>query len=254
MIGIYKITNLINGQAYIGQTNSIERRFKEHLTKSILLIDKAIQEYGSNNFKFEIIEECTINDLNNREKYWIKYFNTITPFGYNQDEGGHSSNFSFNYSTEEEIQNIIKDIKYSNLTFTEIANKYNKNVSNISRINNGKIHIQENEIYPLRKKQNYPQIKNSIYANINSKICPICGNKKSYQAKICFKCLIFSNRKVDRPNREELKQMIREMTFTAIGEKYGVNDNTIRKWCKAEELPFRKIDINKYSIEEWEQI
>lgn len=254
MIGIYKITNLISGKAYIGQTNSIDRRFKEHLTKSKLLIDQTIQKYGADNFKFEIIEECSINELNDREKYWIKYFNTITPHGYNQDEGGHSGNFSFNYSSEEEIQNIIDDIKYSNLTFTEIANKYSKNVSNISRINNGKIHIQENEVYPLRKKQNYPQIKNSIHSDVNGTICPVCGNKKSSRAKTCFQCYTIQNRKIIRPTRDELKKLIRDIPFQQIGKKYGVSDNTVRKWCEKENLPTRKIDINNYSKEEWNKI
>ena len=55
----------------------------------------------------------------------------------------------------------------------------------------------------------------------------------------------------NRPNREELKEMIRTMPFTAIGKKYGVTDNAIRKWCDSYNLPRKSSEIKKYSEEEW---
>lgn len=58
MIGIYKITKKENGKSYIGQSNDIERRFKEHQTKgkeSRIPLDIAIQKYGKDAFKYEII-------------------------------------------------------------------------------------------------------------------------------------------------------------------------------------------------------
>ena len=48
--------------------------------------------------------------------------------------------------------------------------------------------------------------------------------------------------------------MIRNMPFTKIGERYIVSDNAIRKWCKAENLPTTKKEINKFSDEEWSKI
>lgn len=54
----------------------------------------------------------------------------------------------------------------------------------------------------------------------------------------------FNQRKVkDRPTKEELFEMIKVFPFTEIGKKYGVTDNTIRKWCKMYRLPFRKKDL-----------
>jgi uncharacterized protein YjcR len=61
-------------------------------------------------------------------------------------------------------------------------------------------------------------------------------------------------RKVERPDREELKFLIRNLPFTHIAEKYGVSDNTIRKWCKAERLPYKKQEIQLYNDEDWELI
>ena len=62
------------------------------------------------------------------------------------------------------------------------------------------------------------------------------------------------SKKVNRPSREELKNLIRYIPFTVIAEKYKVSDKAISKWCIAENLPSRKKDINNYSDEEWNKI
>lgn len=91
MIGIYKITKKENGKSYIGQSNDIERRFSEHKTKTDIPIDIAIQKYGVNAFEFSIIEECDLSQLDEKEKYWIAFYNTYKGFGYNCNEGGGNS-------------------------------------------------------------------------------------------------------------------------------------------------------------------
>ena len=58
-------------------------------------------------------------------------------------------------------------------------------------------------------------------------------------------------RKVERPNREQLKSLIRTTAFRKIGKDYGVTDNTIRKWCIAYNLPSKTTEINKISDEDW---
>ena len=90
MIGIYKIENLNDGKIYIGQSNDIARRFYEHMTKgasSRIPVDEVIQKEGPASFSYEIVEECAIEDLNEREKFWIKFFRANT-YGYNKNEGG----------------------------------------------------------------------------------------------------------------------------------------------------------------------
>lgn len=88
MIGIYKITNKKTGKSYIGQSNDIERRLKEHQYKKEIPIEFAIQKYGKNSFNYEILEECSIDELDIKEKYWIKKYNTYKGYGYNCNEGG----------------------------------------------------------------------------------------------------------------------------------------------------------------------
>lgn len=91
MIGIYKITKRENGKSYIGQSNDIERRIKEHQYKTDIPIDIAIQKYGKDAFTYEVIEECKLDELDEREIYWIAYFNTYKGFGYNCNSGGGNS-------------------------------------------------------------------------------------------------------------------------------------------------------------------
>lgn len=61
-------------------------------------------------------------------------------------------------------------------------------------------------------------------------------------------------RKVERPNRKELKKLIRTKSFLEIGRMFNVSDNAIRKWCDAEKLPRKKTEIKQYTDEEWEKI
>ena len=84
MIGyIYKTTNLINLKIYIGQKTS--EIFMPHYFGSGTKIKHAIKKYGVDNFKVELIEECfTLKDLDDREIYWIKFYNaTDRDIGYN---------------------------------------------------------------------------------------------------------------------------------------------------------------------------
>lgn len=95
MIGIYKITNKINGQSYIGLSVDIEERWYKHKTNYKNVDNKeyektlyrAFRKYGLNNFTFEVIEECEKEDLPNREIFWISFYNTYAD-GYNETPGG----------------------------------------------------------------------------------------------------------------------------------------------------------------------
>lgn len=70
----------------------------------------------------------------------------------------------------------------------------------------------------------------------------------------CVECAKIAARKVERPSREELKNMIRTESFLSLGKKFNVSDNAIRKWCKGYNLPFKKKDIQEYSDKDWEKI
>ena len=90
MVGIYKITNKLNGKCYIGQTDDLERRIAEHKQKRTETIDDYINVLGIENFDFEILEECTLEELNEKEQSYIKEFNSKEN-GYNIQNGGFNN-------------------------------------------------------------------------------------------------------------------------------------------------------------------
>lgn len=90
MIGIYKITNKDTGEVYIGQSTNIEKRISEHKQKRTQTIDNYINVLGVEHFSFEIIEECSQEDLDDKEKYYINQYDSINN-GYNYQEGGFNN-------------------------------------------------------------------------------------------------------------------------------------------------------------------
>ena len=158
---IYKIENLINHKIYIGQTNNPQRRFSEHRAKGYEInthkvLYYAFDKYGIDNFSFEIIEET--ENSNEREKYWIKFYDSFEN-GYNMTEGGdlppqHSGveHPQCSHSIDEItlVKTLLKDSK---LSTKEIANLTHYNVSSVNRINLGELHFDPTINYPIRKEQ-----------------------------------------------------------------------------------------------------
>ena len=114
------------------------------------------------------------------------------------------------------------------------------------------------ENYNLTSSFNFErgnQIKQLIYDLTHHKFyfCKECG-KQIFKSGLCSDCSHKTKRKVERPNREILKELIRKKSFTSIGKEYEVCDNSIRKWCKSYNLPSTKQEINSYSDEDWNKI
>ena len=250
--GIYKITNLINNKVYIGQSVNIEKRIISHKNTGFnpknssydYPLYKAIRKYGLENFSFEIIEELNKDLLNDREKYWISYYNSNNKnFGYNQTDGGDTG--TFKTLSWESVEQIIELLMTTGKSQEEIAKLFNVSQMAISDINTGSFWHKNYLKYPLRK---YAIKKKRNF-------CIDCNIEISLDAIRCQKCNSVYERRVQRPSREELKDLIRNYPFTQLGKKFGVSDNAInRKWCDSYSLPRKSSEIKKYSDEEWKNI
>ena len=111
--GIYIITNLKNDKKYIGQSINIKQRRYDHLSKLRRNIhqNEHLQNswniYGEENFCFEVLEYCPIEEIDEKERYYIKHYNTQDrEFGYNIESGG-SVNKQMSDETIEKLSHSI---------------------------------------------------------------------------------------------------------------------------------------------------
>lgn len=111
---VYKTVNTVNGKIYIGKKHSIT--FYENYYGSGKLIKRALEKYGLENFKVEVIKwSKTLDELNYDEKYYIKYFdsNFKSGKGYNISDGGDGGNIISTLS-KEDYDSFIKGCKIRN--------------------------------------------------------------------------------------------------------------------------------------------
>lgn len=148
MYFIYKITNLLNNKIYIGKVynKTIYDRFNRHCKEASpnhkQYIDRAINKYGKENFSVELVEELSNSELthselvkllNEREIYWIKYFNsTNLSIGYNLTNGGDGGNTYLN-KTVTELNEIKHKISIAN---TGVKNAMAKSIKALNVVRN----------------------------------------------------------------------------------------------------------------------
>lgn len=233
--GIYKITNQTKtedfNRCYIGQSKNIELRWSRHRTKPFnptsndydSPLYRAFRKYGIENFIFEVIEECKVEELNQKEIYWIQYYESLISFkGYNLTLGGSSSpGVSLDITLVKEISEILKS---TTLTNREIANKFNVSENTISGINTG-YYWKRDIDYPIREHKKH--------------ICVDCGASIGYGSTRCVSCSAKIRQKTNRPDKDILLQLVATEGFSSTGRKYGVSDKAIAKWCASYGLPTR---------------
>ena len=128
---IYKITNKINNKVYIGQTSSsIDYRWQTHIHDSKKAecqnrpLYRAFHKYGIENFTVEEIEECNSEIVNEREIYWINYYNSYKE-GYNATLGGEGRPLA--------DYNLIYELWKKGCNRTEIIRQTNYDIGTITR-------------------------------------------------------------------------------------------------------------------------
>ena len=195
----------INKIVYIGQTVNLNNRHYRHikidpyddtLKEYNYPLSRGIRKYGEDNYELIILEEGLLREqLNEREKYWIKYYNTYYD-GYNQSLGG--SNPVMVKHDEEEIDKVIDLLKNTTLSLQEIADECKISLTHVYNINIGKRRKRDNVKYPIRS---------SLAKGTR-------GIKFSQQECKEIHDFILNNPKI---------------TFKEIAKKYNCSDYTIRQ-------------------------
>lgn len=196
MAYVYKITNDINGKIYIGQTTrSIERRWNEHcrdmyrrnMEKRPLY--RAMNKYGVKHFHIEQIEECSLEEVGEREKYWIEYYHSFKD-GYNATLGGDGTiytDYDLVVATYNELGFINKTAEKLGIDTHTVSNALNaKNVLQptpleVARKATGKIVNQ----YDLNNNfiQSFPSVKAA--AESIGKITSTSNGATSHISDVC---------------------------------------------------------------------
>ena len=150
-----------NKIVYIGQSVNLNERhyrhtkidpFDETLKEYNYPLSKGIRKYGVDEYELITLEENVPKEsLDEREKYWIAYYDTYN-HGYNQTLGGNAELMPTIKYEDEIIDSIISDLKNTTLGFQQIADKYNVSLTHIYNINIGARRKRDNLIYPIRNK------------------------------------------------------------------------------------------------------
>jgi len=174
LTGIYQIRNLKNGKIYVGSSNNILQRWREH--KSYLnrqrhrncKLQSAWNKYDKNSFVFEIIEFCSEAQQFDREQYWLNLKlwadyqdDRFDKLGYNISRKAELNSVASGEKhhnaklTSDQVLNIILSF-LNNETYEELAKRYNVSISTISGICNRRswphLHVDDSIQEKLRIK------------------------------------------------------------------------------------------------------
>lgn len=197
---IYKITNIINSKVYIGQTKkAITVRFKEHsINKTKSAISNAIQKYGKENFEVKVLTYCnSMKEMNHREEYYIKLFNTLSPNGYNLRAGGNNSTCSD--ETKAKISKAKKGISHSHSEETKrkigLANRKRKlSEYTKQKIANSRLGKKASIKTKLKMSKSKEGNKNHFFGSAHTQEARLKISKANDSRKI--KILCFQNSKI----------------------------------------------------------
>ena len=206
---IYIITNDINNKVYIGQTiQKLSKRFNGHCCysksdrSSNMYIKRAIHKYGKDKFHISLLEEVSIEKLNEREKYWIAYYDSYNN-GYNLTLGGQDSNY-FNLNRLENTVDIKK--------FSEYIKEFRP------------LAIEVASHFGISKSSVY----NLIYRLNDSELI-----LNSYNPR--------KSKSIDDINKEELKALYLEgWSVLDLVKKYHIKKSKISSYLKSEGIKIRR--------------
>lgn len=245
---IYITTNHINGKMYIGQKKyDKNNKWKSYLGSGIAL-KRAIKKYGESNFSKDIIEECeTKETLDEREKYWIDYYNAVESDDfYNIASGGDGGNTIAGYS-EEEKKNLSLQLSVVRKGIINIGSK-NGNARRVICLNTMEIFesiIEASTYYNIDKDA----IQQCCSPNSKRKTAGIINGENAiwayYEENTKFEYIPF-NREYEYINEVYCINTNQLFTnATVAGNTYGINSSSISQCCNNKLLSAGKHPVTK---------
>lgn len=230
MIGVYKIVNQVNNKVYIGQSLDIEKRKEKHRNRTHNEhLKNAIEKYGKENFKFEVLFIADENEakskirklLNENETKFIKEYNALdNRFGYNINEGGRMG-WKHTEASKQKMREARAKQVFTEASYKKGAEKRKGHLvsdetrKKIGLKSLGRKHSNETkEIIREKSIGNKNKIGKKISDEAKQKI-------KEARAKQVIK-----SKKVVCVNTGEVFNSVKE-----AGEKYVINPKNIRKCC-----------------------
>lgn len=261
---IYKYIKIdTNEVVYVGRTNNLERRRREHEIYEPQQqgrphynypLSKGIRKYGKDNYKCEIIEIVDSYEQSlQQEKHWIKYYNTFEDITkYNYTPGGELSFTTAKF--EDAIINEVKSLLEEQINFKEISDRTGVSISHISEINTGKrrrdnIHtypinemtcgrklnsFQVQEIISLLRTSNKTNQEIGLMYNVSEGVISMINSGKRYhQNNMTYPIRNRINRsKYKKLSDDEFLHLVEEITntdipFSQLSYKYGISTTTV---------------------------
>ena len=221
--GIYKFTSKTTGLSYIGKSIDIDRRYKEHRTRNDgYTFHNAIKEHGWDDFEFEILELWSPEELNEKEQYWIAFYNSYKN-GYNETPGGEG-----NYTSGKRKPVAQYDLEgnfiaaYDSELDAERVLGIKPKASNISRVCQDNAYISNNYQWRFITEENKATYKSNIgkcpqeaYCFINQKKIAQC-DKETHEIIKIFNS-IHEASDITKINRANINQVCNNKRKSAGG-------------------------------------
>lgn len=181
------ITNLVNLSCYIGQSNNIHRRFMEYRTPKYQFkniqgsISLAFRKYGLWSFRFDIIEHCPLEELDNREVYWIAL---LLP-EYNRNNGGRGNS----RPVSEETKKILRERGKAQWAAMSNVDKFMQVKNNLThRREKGYVMSEEDKYKMSIDRKGKCKMSKEQYALIGIKLqAKLKGNTRGNKPVGCYK-------------------------------------------------------------------
>lgn len=255
--GIYKITSP-SGKIYIGQTVDVYCRWGEYKTlkcETQRLLYRSLKKYGAENHKFEIVEECNREQLNEREIHYIKFFDTFnTPHGLNLTAGGEGG------AKSEETKKVMSEAafkKWKNIPIEDrkLSEEHKRKIGKASEGNQYRLGTKHDEDV-LKKISESSKINSQIYwDNLKNdpegykKRCQIYSEAqtKYSQEQFMKECDIMgvTPDELRHIKKEKRKEQTKRAYDTWREKNYNSERNKIKRKEKAKRSYYKNIDKRK---------